>query len=396
LFLKAGSAGEIGRRLGMESLSFWRKLLQHPSYDAFWQGQALDKILADQPLKVPTLYVHSLWDQEDIYGAVASYEATEPKDLNNDMNYLAIGPWSHGGSNGDGRFLGPLEFDTDTGLFFRRNVLLPFLNEHLKTGAPKADTPPVFVYQTGTDTWQRYDSWPLSCESACARKLEPLYLRAGRKLNFEPPRSKEELYDEYASDPAKPVPYRLRPILPTYARGSSWGRWLVDDQRSFSNRSDVLSFESEILTRPVAISGQPVADLYASTSGTDADFVMKLIDVYPDSYPSEPELGGYQLMISADILRGRYRKDRAHPMPIPSGKVERYRWILPAATHVFLPGHRIMVQVQSSWFPLYDRNPQTYVENIFWAKPEDYVKATQRIYHGAGQASSIELPLVDD
>ncbi len=395
-FLQAGSAGEFARRIGMESLSFWRQLMQHPTYDKFWQDQAVDKILADRPLNVPTLYVHSLWDQEDIYGAIAGYRATEPKDRLNDRNFLVIGPWSHGGSNGNGSFLGKLEFDEDPSLYFRRNVLLHFLNERLKINAPEANTPPVLVYQTGTNTWRRHDSWPLSCESDCARKLQPLYLRAGLKLEFEKPDSEDRAYEEYLSDPAKPVPYRIRPILPTYANGSSWWRWLVDDQSSFADRPDVISFQSDVLTQPIAISGQPIANLFASTSGTDADFVVKLIDVYPDEYPSQPELAGYQLIISADILRGRYRYDWEHPTPIPAGKVERYRWILPAATHVFLPGHRIMVQIQSSWFPLYDRNPQTYVENIFWAKPEDFKTATQRIYHGIGQASSIELPLTHD
>jgi putative CocE/NonD family hydrolase len=190
------------------------------------------------------------------------------------------------------------------------------------------------------------------------------------------------------------VPYRLRPIRPTYAKDSTWARWLVDDQRSFSDRPDVLTYVSDALAQPLAIGGQPVASLFASTSGTDSDFVVKLIDVYPDEYPRQPEMGGYQLMVSADILRGRYRNDFAKPLPIPSGRVEHYRWHLPAASHVFLPGHRIMVQVQSSWFPLYDRNPQTYVENIFWAKPADFQKATQRIYLGGAQASAIELPVV--
>jgi hypothetical protein len=393
LFLKAGSAGDLGRRMGMEQLGFWRQLLQHPAYDAFWQGQAVDKVLAGQPLKVPTLYVHSLWDQEDIYGAIASYRATEPRDMNNDMNFLVIGPWRHSGANGDGSSLGPLKFDGDTALFFRRTVLLPFLNERLKEGASKAHTPPVLAYQTGTNTWRRYDAWPLSCEAGCAQKLRPIYLRADLQLGFAKPAATGAAYDEYVSDPAKPVPYRLRPTRPTYAQGSSWGRWLVDDQRNFSDRPDVLSYESDILTDPVAVGGQPIADLFASTSGTDSDFVVKLIDVYPEEYPSQPELGGYQLMISADILRGRYRNDGAHPAPVPAGGVERYRWVLPAVNHVFLPGHRIMVQIQSSWFPLYDRNPQSYVDNIFWAKPGDFRKATQRIYHTGEQASAIELPI---
>jgi hypothetical protein len=394
LYLKAGSAGELGRLRGLDPVSFWRNLLQHPAYDAFWQGQALDKILAGEPLKVPTMYVHGLWDQEDIYGAIAAYEATEPKDRNNDMNFLVIGPWPHGRANGDGSLLGPLKFDGDTALYYRHTILLPFLNERLKERAPKANTPPVLAYETGTNTWHRYHAWPLSCESGCIRTMRPMYLKPGFRLGFDAPALRGAPYAEYISDPAQPVLYSARPVLPVYSRGSTWGEWLVNDQRSLSARPDVLSYKSDILTEPVVLSGQPIADLFASTSGTDSDFVVKLIDVYPEKYPSQPELSAYQLMISADILRGRYRKDLAHPSPIPAGKVEHYRWALPATSHVFLPGHRIMVQIQSSWFPLYDRNPQTYVENIFWAKPENYRKATQRIYQTDAQASSIELPVV--
>jgi putative CocE/NonD family hydrolase len=394
LYLRAGSAGELGRRMKMEHLDMWRKLLQHPSYDAFWQAQAVDKILADQPLKVPILYVHGLWDQEDIYGAVAAYQAVEPKDRENDMNFLVMGPWSHSGSNGDGSSLGPLRFDGNTARYFRQTILLPFLNEHLKAGAAKANTPPVLVYETGSDDWKRYDSWPLSCESGCAGNMRAYFLRKGFGLGFDAPDAPGDAFDEYISDPSKPVPYRLRPIRPTYAEDSNWERWLVDDQRNFSTRTDVLSYQSETLTRPVAIGGRPVANLFASTTGTDSDFVLKLIDVYPDEYPSQPELGGYQLMVSAEILRGRYRTDKAKPAPISAGRVELFRWELPPAHHVFLPGHKIMVQIQSSWFPLYDRNPQTYVENIFWAKPTDFIKATQRIYRAGDHASFIALPVM--
>ena len=393
-YLKGGSAGEIGRRRGLDQVGIWKNLMQHPAYDAFWQGQALDKILAGQPLKVATLYVHSLWDQEDIYGAIAAYQATEPKDQNNDTNFLVIGPWSHGGANGTGSFLGPLQFNGDTAIYFRRTILLPFLNERLKEGAPKADTPPVLAYETGTNTWHRYNAWPISCESGCMQKMQPLYLKPGLRLGSDAPASAGPPYQEYISDPAHPVLYSARPNLPVYSPGSTWGQWLVNDQRRLSSRADVLSYQSDILTQPVELSGQPIANLFASTSGTDSDFVVKLIDVYPDRYPSQPELSGYELMVSADILRGRYRDDRAHPSPIPPGKIERYRWTLPATSHVFLPGHRIMVQIQSSWFPLYDRNPQSYVENIFWAKPEDFHKAAERIYQTGAQASFIELPVV--
>jgi hypothetical protein len=310
------------------------------------------------------------------------------------MNFLVMGPWAHSGSNGDGSSLGPLRFDGNTARYYRQTILLPFLNEHLKAGAAKANTPPVLVYETGSNDWKRFDSWPRSCESGCAGKMRPLFLGKGFGLGFNTPDVIGDAFDEYISDPSKPVPYRLRPIRPTYAEDSSWERWLVDDQRNFSSRTDVLSYQSEALTRPVAIGGRPVANLFASTTGTDSDFVLKLIDVYPDEYPSQPELGGYQLMISAEILRGRYRGDKAKPAPIPAGQVELFRWELPPAHHVFLPGHKIMVQIQSAWFPLYDRNPQTYVENIFWAKPADFIKATQRIYRAGDHASFIALPIM--
>jgi uncharacterized protein len=393
-YLKGGAAGALGRQRGLDGAGFWKELVQHPAYDEFWQGRALDRILAGQALKVPTMYIQGLWDQEDIYGAIAAYKATEPKDRDNDMNFLVIGPWAHGGANGNGSSLGPLKFDGDTALYFRRTVLLPFLNERLKEGAPKANTPPVLAYETGTNTWRRYDAWPVSCESGCNQKTRAFYLNPGFRLGFDSPSPQGTPYAEYVSDPAKPVLYTARPILPVYSQGSTWWQWLVGDQRVLSNRPDVLSYKSEVLKEPVALSGQPIANLFASTSGTDSDFVVKLIDVYPDRDASQPEMSAYELMISADILRGRYRADFAHPSPVPEGKIEQYHWTLPAASHVFLPGHRIMVQIQSSWFPLYDRNPQTWVDNIFWAKPEDFRKATQRIYQTGVQASYIELPVV--
>jgi putative CocE/NonD family hydrolase len=392
-FLEAGSAGEIGRRTGADQLPFWQRLTQHPAYDSYWQQQAVDRILAGKPLSVPTLYVHGLWDQEDIYGATAAYAATEPKDSTNDRNFLAIGPWRHGGSNGDGSTLGALHFDADTGLWFRKAVLQPFLDQYLKDGAPAANLPPVLAFETGTNTWRRYDHWPLSCETGCAAPLQPLYLAAGGGLSFAPPTGARSAFDEYVADPAKPVPYRLRPLRPVYWPDSTWRQWLVDDQRNLSDRTDMLVYTTPVLTAPVRVAGQPQVHLHASTTGTDADWVVKLIDVYPAEVPHQPALGGYQLMIAADIFRGRYRTSREHAAPIAPGKVLEYQFALPTANHVFLPGHRIMVEVQSSWFPLYDRNPQTFVDNIFFAKPADYRKATQRIYSGAVTTSHIDLPI---
>jgi putative CocE/NonD family hydrolase len=390
MYMQAGSAGELGRRRGLEQIGFWRKILEHPAYDAWWQDQAVDKILAAQPLKVPVMLVHSLWDQEDIYGDIAVYKAIKPKDTNNDKVFLVMGPWHHGQEIKDGSSLGAIKFDSDTALYFRREILRPFLDQYLKDGAPKADMPPVVAFETGTNAWLRLPSWPAGCTSGCTVRPTPLYFNAGLKLSLNVPISRDPApYEEYVSDPAKPVPYRARPI-----DGTSWSRWLVDDQREASGRPDVVAFVSDVITAPVKISGQPIVNLIASTSGTDSDWVVKVIDLYPDEVAGQPNMGGYQLMISADIFRGRYRESFETPKPIASNQPLLYRWALPTANHVFLTGHRLMVQIQSSWFPLYDRNPQTFVPNIFWAKPGDYKKAVQRIYHAPGQASFIELPLV--
>ena len=389
MFLQAGSAGELGRLHGMEQVGFWRNLLEHPAYDRFWQDQAMDRVLAAQPLKIPVMLVHSLWDQEDIYGAIAVYKAIKPKDTNNDKVFLVLGPWHHGQEIDDGSSLGPVRFDSDTALYFRREILRPFLDRYLKDGAPQADIPSVSAFETGTNTWRRLPAWPAGCTSGCKIQPTPLYLAAGDKLSFAQPQSGDAKFEEYISDPAKPVPFRSRPI-----DTSSWSRWLVDDQREASGRPDVAVFVSDALTAPMKISGQPIANLIASTSGTDSDWVVKVIDDYPDEVAGQPGMGGYQLMISADIFRGRYRESLEIAKPIKSDTPLLYRFALPTANHVFLPGHRIMVQVQSSWFPLYDRNPQTFVANIFWAKPTDFRKAIQRIYHAPGQASFIELPLV--
>jgi putative CocE/NonD family hydrolase len=394
-YMQAGSAGELGRRHNLEQVGFWPKVLAHPAYDAFWSDQAMDKILAAEPLKVPVMLVHSLWDQEDIYGAMAVYKAIKPKDTQNNKVFLVIGPWHHGQEIEDAGTLGALNYGSATGLYFQQQILRPFLDQYLKDETPKEAIAPVTAFDTGTNVWRRLPSWPSGCASGCTIQPKPLYLTAGEKLSFTAPQTGEAAFDEYISDPAKPVPYRARPIQPMgYSAGMTWSEWLVDDQREQSGRQDVAVFVSDTLTAPLKISGQPIANLVASTSGTDSDWVVKLIDVYPDEVASQPALGGYQLMISADIFRGRYRESLDHPKAIAANQPLLYRYALPTANHVFLPGHRIMVQVQSSWFPLYDRNPQTFVPNIFWAKSADFQKATQRIYHAPGHASFVELPVV--
>jgi putative CocE/NonD family hydrolase len=221
-----------------------------------------------------------------------------------------------------------------------------------------------------------------------------LYLLPGGRLGFDAPAVSVAAYDEYVSDPAKPVPYRPRPTLDVDAPDSTWAEWLADDQRHAASRTDVLVYETEPLKAPLRVAGQPFADLIASTSGTDSDWVVKIIDVWPDETPNNPKLGGYQQMLSADAFRGRFRDDFAVAKPLEAGKPLPYHIRLPNVDHSFLPGHRIMVQIQSTWFPLYDRNPQKFVPNIMFAKPEDYVKATQRVWHAPGQASAIELPVI--
>jgi putative CocE/NonD family hydrolase len=391
-YLRAGSAGALARQRGVTQSGFWRKILAHPAYDAFWRDQAMDKILAKQSVSVPTMLVHSLWDAEDIYGAIAVYKAIKPKDTANDKVFLVMGPWSHGGGIGDGSKLGAINFSSDTALHFRQEILRPFLDHYLKDGAPAAGVAPVSAFETGTNKWRSLASWPSGCASGCAIKPAALRLGAGQKLTLGGAAS-DKGFDEYIADPAKPVPYRARPMNYGYdeAKGQTWPRWLADDQREASGRTDVLTFTSDVLSAPLKISGEPIANLVASTSGTDSDWVVKVIDLYPDQVANQPAMGGYQLMISADIFRGRYREGYETAKPIAADKALAYKFAMPTANHVFLPGHRIMVQIQSSWFPLYDRNPQTFVPSIFEAKPADYKKATQRIYH----SSFVELPVVE-
>ena len=389
-FRRAGSAGAWARANGLDQLPFLVKTMEHPSYDAFWQGQALDKLVAAQPSSVPAMWVQGLWDQEDMWGAIHCYLALKAKGQVS-HNYLVMGPWRHSQVNYDGYNLGPLQWEGNTALQFRRDVLKPFFDEYLKPGSPKVETPPVLIYNTGENHWDRLKDWPLACDEHCASPMKPLYLESGFGLGFDKPAA-PAASDSYVSDPAKPVPYVPRPIR--FADYERWKSWLVTDQRAVADRTDVLTYQTPVLTAPVRISGAPAADLYAATTGTDADWVVKLIDVFPDEVPSQPEMGGYQLAVSMDIFRGRYRESFEHPSAIPAGTVERYRFGLPTTNHVFLPGHRIMVQIQSSWFPLYDRNPQTYVPNIFLAAPEDYVKATESVERSAAQPSAVWLPVV--
>jgi putative CocE/NonD family hydrolase len=400
-WLSAGSAGEMARRHGLEQVGFAGKLMSHPAYDEFWQDQALDKILAKQHVTVPTMLVHSLWDQEDIYGNIALYKALKAQQPDTSNIYLVIGPWFHHQQRLDGSAIGQIRFGSDTAEYFRKHLLRPFFDHYLKDDAPPLTLSRVTAFETGTNHWQQLSTWPSGCNSGCSIVAKKLYLQSGGNLrlgNVLEATSRTAAtadFDSYVSDPAKPVPFIPRPVHIGGEEGAqSWQTWLVSDQRDVASRTDVLSFSTPVLTEPLKISGEPIANLVASTSGSDGDFVVKLIDVYPDQLGREPKMGGYQLMVSADILRGRYRDSFSTPKPIPVDQKQVYRFALPTANHVFLPGHRIMVQVQSSWFPLYDRNPQTYVDNIFFAKPGDYKKATIKIFDGASGASFVDLPVV--
>ena len=393
LYLQGGSAGAIAEARGLGQTGFWRKVAQHPAYDAFWQAQAMDKILGAQPVTVPTMLVHSLWDQEDIYGAPAVWRALKDRDPNG-LVHLVMGPWNHGQERMEASRIGAVQWGQDTGLWFRRNVLAPFLAHYLQDGAPPEHVARVTAFESGTNEWRQLGDWPSGCNSGCATNGARLYLKPGAALGFDPAAGPAATAD-YISDPAKPVPFRARPVLPTGYDGElTWPEWLTDDQREASGRTDVLTFTGPVLTEAVKVAGQPMVSLNAATSGSDSDWVVKLIDVYPDEVPGNRRMGGYQFAVAMDIFRGRYRESLSEARPIAANAALDYRFALPTVNHVFLPGHRIMVQVQSSWFPLYDRNPQTFVPNIMFAKAGDYVKATQRVTVSGPAESFLELPVV--
>jgi hypothetical protein len=365
----------------------WNDFVAHPNYDEFWQKQAFPRYIHGSP-KVPNLNVVGWWDQEDFYGPVKVYELFEVSDPQH-QNYLVAGPWNHGGwRSPDGSKLGEIPFDCNASKYFRQQIEAPWFAYWLRDKGSR-DFAKATVFQTGSNRWEKYDSWP----PAGVRPTN-VYLRAGGKLSFDPPAADEgEAVDSYISDPAHPVPYRHRPISPTYP-GGGWPTWLVEDQRFVDNRPDVLTWQSEPLKNDLKIAGDIVARVFASTSGSDSDWVVKLIDVYPETYPEKPALAGYELMIADEILRGRFHDSFEHPGAITPGAVTLYAIDLHTNDHAFLKGHRIMVQIQSTWFPLYDVNPQTFVENIFSARPSDYQKATQKISRSARSPSHIVLPVV--
>ena len=382
-YLDAVSSGGFARTWGIDQLPTVRKIMAHPAYDEYWQEQAMDKLLAKRKLTVPTLVMLGQWDQEDSYGAPAVYKAVKAAQPDAPIT-LGIGPWRHSGTNYVGYQLGPLNFEGDTALQFRTNWIKPFFDCHLKTNpAPCKPMPAAITYATGTNKWETDAKWPAGAET-------PLYLADKFGLSFTKPAAGS---DSYVSDPAKPVPFVPRPV---HMDGDAWKTWLVQDQRFVEGRPDVLSYSSDVLTQPVHIKGAPRVDLHAATSGQDSDWVVKLIDVYPSELTVNPALAGYELGIGIEIYRGRYVHGFSTPAPLKPGQTYSFGWSLPNVNHVFLPGHRIMVQVQSSLYPLYDRNPQTWVPSIFDAPASAYKKATQTVRRGGAEASAVYLPLVSD
>ncbi len=369
----------------------WSDFVAHPNYDEFWKTQAFPRYLKDLKLAVPNLNVAGWWDQEDFYGPQKIYELLEKND-DRHLNYLVVGPWNHGGwSHGDGSRLGPFPFGSETGKYFRESVQKAWFDYWLKDQGrlPLAEA---MTFETGSNQWRSWDAWPPK-SGVVPRKY---FFQAGGRLSPDAPAGgAPDASDSYVSDPAHPVPYRQRPIQPTYGLGSTWSTWLLEDQRFVYLRPDVLAWSTEPLAEDLTVAGDIVARLFASTSGSDSDWIVKLIDVYPEAFPADAKLAGYQLMIAAEVLRGRFTKSFETPEPLVPDKPTAFTIDLHASDHAFLKGHRIMVQVQSTWFPLIDRNPQKFVPNIFLAGPDDFQKATERIYRSTLYPSSIELPVVE-
>jgi uncharacterized protein len=367
----------------------WNDFVAHPDYDEFWKRQTM--IPHIRGVKVPTLSVAGWWDQEDFYGPIRIYDALEEHDPSH-LNYLVVGPWRHGGwSSGAGDRLGAIAFDSATGKYFREEIQAPWFAHFLKDKG-SLDLPEALTFEAGSNRWRRWDAWPPKRNT----EARPMYFAADKALVADRPAGGgDALFDSYVSDPAFPVPYRQRPIQPTYfPGGSKWSTWLVEDQRFVDDRADVLSWKTPPLDANLTIAGEVVADLFASTSGSDADWIVKVIDAYPEHYPENWELAGYQLMVSNEVFRARYRRNAEKPEPITPEAVLEYAFSLHTQNYTFLKGHRLMVQVQSTWFPIIDRNPQTAVPNIFNAKESDFRKATHRIYRSAQYPSHVTIPVV--
>ncbi len=383
-YLELGPLSNANARYFQNRLPTWNDFVNHPDYDAFWKRQGFEPWLTR--VTVPTLNVAGWWDQEDFYGPIKIYELLERHDTKK-QNFLVVGPWNHGGwSRGEGNKLGPVDFGSPTAAHYRKNILAPFFAHYLKDKGAAVRSE-ALTFRTGRNQWVEHNVWPPK-ENVVDKRL---YFHPNGKLSFDPPPANSgAAFDTYVSDPARPVPYRPRPIEVR----SGWTTWLVQDQRFVHHRPDVLTWVTDTLDEDVVVSGKIIANLFASTSGTDSDWIVKLIDVYPDKYEPDPKMGGYQLMIAGDVFRGRYYKSWEKPHALPANEVVHYKIPFPANDHVFQKGHRIMVQVQSTWFPVIDRNPQTFVTNIFQAKESDFQPATQRVFRSGRQASHIAVPVI--
>ena len=395
-YLSLGSLRNINEKYLKGKIPTWNDYVAHPDYDEFWKRQTMIPHLTS--VKVPTLNVAGWWDQEDFYGPIAIYDALEKHDTQG-LNYLVVGPWRHGGwAGGTGDSLGSIPFGSNTAEYFRDRIQAPFFAYYLKDKGAK-DFPQAITFEAGANQWRRWDQWPPT-KSTDTRGLyfganETLTVADGSATAKAVALQTTTEFDQFVSDPAHPVPYRQRPIQATYfPGGSKWSAWLVEDQRFVDDRADVLSWETPPLSSDVTIAGEVVAHLFASTTGSDADWIVKLIDVYPESNPSNWNLAGFQLMVSNEVFRGRYRTSFEKPQPIEPNQVLEYTWSLHTQNYTFKAGHRIMVQVQSTWFPIIDRNPQTFVPNIFEARDSDFKAATHRVYRTPQYPSRVDVPVV--
>jgi putative CocE/NonD family hydrolase len=384
-YLRLGALSNVNKKHFQGKMPTWNDFVAHPNYDAFWQKQAFAPYL--KKVTVPTLHVAGWFDQEDFYGPLKIYELLEKHDKKN-QNFLAVGPWNHGGwAIGPGDKLDKIAFDGPTGKHFREKVQAAWFAQHLKD-QNDVRQPEALMFQTGSNKWMAHDAWPP--KNVMTRKL---YFHPEGKLAEAAPGNDKPPFDGYVSDPAKPVPYRPRPVTPTYP-GPEWKVWMVQDQRFVHQRPDVLTYESEPLQEDTVVAGALTAHLFASTSGTDSDWIVRLIDVYPENYAKDPTMGGYQLLISGEPFRARFRKSFEKPEPLVPDEVNEYTIDLHWSHHCFRKGHRIMVQVSSTWFPLIDRNPQKYVENIFQAKDEDFQTARQRVYRSPRFPSHLSMQVL--
>lgn len=387
-FLRQPSVADLDRAQLGQHLPSWRNFVRHPDRDAFWREAVTSTRLPREPA-VPNLIVAGWWDQEDLRGPLEIYRQQERNDRRG-RNFLVIGPWNHGGwAYSDGSRHGPFDLGAATAVHFRADVQARWFAHWLKD-EPWPDLPEALVFQTGSNVWQRHAQWPP--RQGVVHKQ--LYLRDDGHLSFDPPTTADRLPDRFISDPADPVPYRERPIKPIMAAGSTWGEWLADDQAPFTRRPDVRVWQTEPLTHDVAIIGDIAARLFAATTGTDADWVVKLVDVFPEDEGVPAALRGRHRLVASDVFRGRYLNGFDRPAAIPSNAVQAYDVPLQAASHVFKKGHRIAVHVQSSWFPLIDRNPQTYVPNIYEARPSAFKAQTHTIFHDPRRPSAVSVGVI--